>query len=337
MLDWERAGPSRRSDLSRRLTSSPLRRGRWAVGKMILSVVLAVVGAVVSLLVLVAAIAGGAVSGGAGTSAGGSPPDTAGRGSAPAVPTAWVHLDQQAAAACPGLPWSVLAAVGTVESASGQSDAPGVWSGANAAGAEGPMQFEPATFAAYATAGPGGAVPATPYDPVDAVYTATTMLCRNGAGAPEALAGALFAYDHSEPYVRTVLTLALALGDDPATSATVVDALTFAAGQLGVPYQWGGTGPGGFDCSGLAQAAYGHTGVALPRVAQDQYDAGPVVPAGAPVRPGDLLFFGSGPGGVDHVGIYVGGGEMVDAPFTGALVRFDTADWSGLVGATQPA
>ncbi len=55
-------------------------------------------------------------------------------------------LYQQAAATCPGLPWTIIAAVGTIESDNGQSDLPGVHNGANAAGAEGPMQFEPSTF-----------------------------------------------------------------------------------------------------------------------------------------------------------------------------------------------
>jgi cell wall-associated NlpC family hydrolase len=71
-------------------------------------------------------------------------------------------------------------------------------------------------------------------------------------------------------------------------------------------------------------------------VAQDQFDAGPPVTDGSSVEPGDLVFFGSGPAGVDHVGLYVGSGEMIDAPHTGALVRFDSAGWSGLVGATRP-
>ncbi len=108
-------------------------------------------------------------------------------------------MDQAAAATCPGLPWTVLAAIGTVESGSGRSTAPGVASGANAAGAEGPMQFEPATFAAYATVGPGGARPPDPYDPVDAVYTAATLLCADGGGGPAAgLRAAVFAYNHDD-------------------------------------------------------------------------------------------------------------------------------------------
>ncbi len=230
----------------------------------------------------------------------------------------------------------MLAAIGTVESGSGQSTAPGVWSGANAAGAEGPMQFEPATFAAYATVGPGGVQPPSPYDPTDAVYTAAAMLCRNGAGAPSTLRAAIAAYNHSDSYVNTALTLALALEEDPGLSGTVVAALSYAARQLNTPYVWGGTGNGGFDCSGLAQVAYRNAGIALPRVAQDQFTAGPQVPAGSTVQPGDLIFFGNGPTGVDHVGLYVGAGEMIDAPHTGALVRFDSAHWSGLVGATRP-
>jgi cell wall-associated NlpC family hydrolase len=198
------------------------------------------------------------------------------------------------------------------------------------------MQFEPATFAAYATVGPSGASPASPYDPVDAVYSATALLCANGAGSPATLSTAIDDYNHSDIYVDTVLTLALAFGEAPQTSGTIVAALSFAAQQLNTPYLWGGTGNGGFDCSGLAQAAFQQGGVNLPRVAQDQFDAGPSVAGGSAVVPGDLIFFGDGPTAVDHVGLYVGGGEMIDAPHTGALVRFDNADWSGFVGATRP-
>jgi cell wall-associated NlpC family hydrolase len=277
---------------------------------------------------------GAALSGSAVTATGTS--GASGVSPGPAVPPAWTVLYQQAAASCPGLPWSVVAAIGTVETASGTSTAPGVWSGANSAGAQGPMQFEPATFSAYATVGPGGARPPSPYDGPDAVATAVTMLCADGGGSAATLRAAVLDYNHSATYAATVLTLSLALGQDPSTSGTVVAALTFAARQLGTPYLWGGTGTGGFDCSGLVQAAYRQAGITLPRVAQDQYDAGPPLPGGAAVQPGDLVFFGSGPRGVDHVGLYVGAGEMIDAPDTGALVRFDSAGWDGLVGATRP-
>jgi len=304
------------------------------MGKLVGAVALFCVVIVLSVAVLVSAVVGGAT-------APSDPPTPATSGStadrAPALPAGWADLDRAAAATCSGLSWSVLAAIGTVESDSGQSTAPGVVSGANSAGSEGPMQFEPATFAAYATIGPGGVRPPTPYDPVDAVYTAATFLCANGGGATTGLRGAVFAYNHDATYVDTVLTLSLAFGDDPTVDGTVVDALIFAARQLGTPYLWGGTGPGGFDCSGLAQAAFAHAGVTLPRVAQDQYTAGPQLADGATVLPGDLVFFGTGPTGVDHVGIYVGSGLMIDAPHTGALVRVESAGWSGLVGATRPA
>jgi len=198
------------------------------------------------------------------------------------------------------------------------------------------MQFEPSTFAAYATIGPGGAVPASPYDAVDAVYTAAALLCADGAGSDAGVRGAVFAYNHSGTYVDTVLTLALAFAEDPGTDGTVAAALRFASAQLGAPYLWGGTGPGGFDCSGLSRAAFAAAGVPLPRVAQDQFDAGPAVGDGANVQPGDLVYFGSGASAVDHVGIYVGGGLMLDAPHSGALVRLEPAGWPGFVGATRP-
>jgi cell wall-associated NlpC family hydrolase len=273
------------------------------------------------------------------------------------IPPEMLALYRQAAATCPGLPWTVLAAIGTVESDNGQSDLPGVHSGANAAGAEGLMQFEPATFAAYAEpVPPGGAEPASPYDPTDAVYAAARLLCANGAAGGADIPGAVFAYNHSSRYVQQVLALAQSYGDatssavdDPVSSAGAV-ALQWALAQIGTPYVWGGESPGvGFDCSGLTQAAYAVAGITLPRVAQDQYDDTPKVPAGVPLDPGDLVFFGGASSSVDHVGLYVGvvDGQSVrvDAPHTGAVVRADGfeptigAAFGGLVfvGASRPS
>lgn len=115
---------------------------------------------------------------------------------------------------CPGgLPWSVLAAVGTVESDNGESNAAGVHSGANAAGAEGPMQFEPATFAEYdRPAPPGGVRPPSPYDPVDAVWAAARLLCADGAARGD-LPDAVYAYNHSSAYVAEVLSLASSIDE----------------------------------------------------------------------------------------------------------------------------
>ena len=104
--------------------------------------------------------------------------------------------------------------------------------------------------------------------------------------------------------------------------------------------------PGGYDCSGLVQAAYRAAGISLPRTAQEQYDAGPHLPASAQLQPGDLVFFGAEPPATSTTsGSSSRPGEMVDAPHTGTVVRtepFPTtvgAAWGEDVylGATRPA
>ncbi|HEX4862841.1 MAG TPA: NlpC/P60 family protein [Acidimicrobiales bacterium] len=237
-------------------------------------------------------------------------------------------LYQQAAVVCPGLDWRVLAAIGTVESGNGTSALRGVRSGRNPAGAEGPMQFEPATFGAYATpVPPGGADPPSPYDPTDSVYAAARMLCTDGAADPSRLGGAVFAYNHSNVYVSTVLAIARSMGPSATTASTSAGAVAagFALAQVGTPYRWGAGQPGyGFDCSGLAQAAWGAAGVRLPRVAQAQRDSGAVVAAGTALQPGDLVFFGQSVDSVTHVGIFISDEVMVDAPHSGGAVRIES-------------
>lgn len=102
-------------------------------------------------------------------------------------------------------------------------------------------------------------------------------------------------------------------------------AVAEAMKYLGVPYQWGGTNPAvGVDCSGLVQDVYAKLGVQLPRTSQQQALVGTPVAGLAAAQPGDLVFYpgtdgtASSPG---HVGIYIGNGEMVDAPHTGAAVQ----------------
>src|SRR5438067_6543155 len=122
------------------------------------------------------------------------------------IPAVMLIAYKRAATTCPGLSWTLLAAIGTIESDNGQSRLPGVASGHNPAGAAGPMQFEPATFARYARPVPaGGADPPTPYDPLDASYAAARLLCANGAGTAQHLQQAIFAYNHSLAYVTAVL------------------------------------------------------------------------------------------------------------------------------------
>lgn len=108
-------------------------------------------------------------------------------------------------------------------------------------------------------------------------------------------------------------------GNIPASGAAIV---TDARQYLGVPYVWGGTNPKtGLDCSGLVQRVYADLGYQLPRVSGDQAQAGTEVSGGLRnAQPGDILAFGSP---VHHVGIYVGNGQMIDAPHPGKDVRVE--------------
>ncbi|WSL80551.1 bifunctional lytic transglycosylase/C40 family peptidase [Kitasatospora sp. NBC_01266] len=253
-------------------------------------------------------------------------------------------LYQQAAPTCPGLPWTVLAAIGEIETHHGLDT-----NQVSSAGAVGPMQFLPDTFQQYALpVPPGGANPPTPWDPTDAVYAAARLLCDNGARDGHDLHAAIYAYNHADWYVAQVLAQArqYALDADrqtapvPAPNQATATAIAFARSKEGTPYEWGGTGdPGhGYDCSGLTQAAYAAAGIPLPRVAQDQYDATPKVPDTAPLLPGDLVFYGTSTNDITHVGLYVGTGQMIDAAHTGTLVRTEPyRHHDHYLGATRPA
>ena len=221
-------------------------------------------------------------------------------------------------------------------------------------GSQGLFQFEPATFAAYDQADPaGGAVPPSPFDPTDATYAAARYLCSLGIVDNPTLA--LVAYNCGN----------LGPACQAASAGYAAQVLATAASYTAAG-RWCSHGrPGGsrllrritdrhalclgwhspktgFDCSGLVVWAYGLAGVVVPRVANDQWHDVPHVAMGQLV-PGDLIFFGTGDY-ADHVGIYVGGSAMVDAPYTGADVRIDTipmsvgAAWGSQVvlGAADP-
>jgi cell wall-associated NlpC family hydrolase len=111
-------------------------------------------------------------------------------------------------------------------------------------------------------------------------------------------------------------------------SAVVADASKY----LGVPYVWGGTSPQGFDCSGLVQHVYGDLGISLPRTSEEQATVGQAVPSLAAAQPGDLVFFPGSDGTATspgHVGIYIGNGQMIDAPHTGTSVQIQTVSEAG--------
>ncbi len=267
------------------------------------------------------------------------------------IPANYLAMYQQAADACPGLPWSVVAAIGKVETNHGRLKAPGVTEGANFAGAAGPMQMgigvgaAGSAFWTYAIDGNGDGK-ASPYDPADAIPSATAYLCKALRDHGGDLSRAVFAYNHAQWYVDKVLAIAssyAATASLPAgaAAADAVDAaLQFAFNQLGKPYKWGATGAGGFyDCSGLTLRAYQAGGVQLPRTSVTQWEAGPHIVDKSAVQPGDLVFYAtdlSNPATIHHVGLYIGAGNMINAPHTGAVIRIQPAFRSDYIGAVRP-
>lgn len=102
-----------------------------------------------------------------------------------------------------------------------------------------------------------------------------------------------------------------------APNGRAAGAIAAARSMLGTPYRWAGSSPGGFDCSGLMLWSWAQVGVSLPRTSGSQY-AGTQRISAAQLQPGDLVFFGSP---IHHVGMYVGGGQMVHSPRTGDVVK----------------
>jgi cell wall-associated NlpC family hydrolase len=231
------------------------------------------------------------------------------------------------------------------------------------AAAQGIAQFIPGTWATHGIDGdgdgdrdvwdPNDAIPsAAKYDCTLASYVkdvpgdaTKNMLASYNAGAYAVIKyGGVPPYKETQNYVKTITTLeesfAAPVGRvDPSKQAAA--AISYAQNKLGTPYLWGGDGTaqdgGRFDCSGLTKAAYESVGIELPRVANDQWNAGPH-PARSELLPGDLVFFSTDPTNsraIDHVGIYVGGGYMIDAPRTGAVIRFDPIDTAKYFGATR--
>ncbi|MGV9725671.1 C40 family peptidase [Nocardia beijingensis] len=285
-----------------------------------------------------------------------SPGASTGTGSSPSaeaqqdIPAEVLVLYQAAAGDCPGLDWSVLAAIGKIETDHGRSTLPGVSEGENASGAGGPMQFLAPTFDSVVVRHPlpaGGASPSSRYNASDAIHAAAFYLC--DSGAPGDLRAAIWAYNHADWYVDQVLDQAaryratVPSGGDCQTASppnpTAAQVISFACAQLGLPYVWGGNGPdvnGGWDCSGLTQAAYRAAGIFIPRTTDDQVHTGTPVSEDR-LAPGDLLFYGTA-ADVHHVGIYRGGGQMVHAPTFNEPVQISSYRWSGddFYAATRP-
>lgn len=136
----------------------------------------------------------------------------------------------------------------------------------------------------------------------------------------EGLAGALVAAlgGTANPIGCALAGAALALPEGIARSA-----ISFALGERGKPYVWGATGPGAYDCSGLVLRAFQAAGIILPRTSREQYGAGAHVPV-AQAQAGDLLFWAYDPGDpatIHHVALYLGDGQIAEAPDVGQTVR----------------
>jgi cell wall-associated NlpC family hydrolase len=266
-----------------------------------------------------------------------------------------------------------------VESNNGQTTLPGVHSDANAFGAAGPMQIgirgaagnawgglpiHPASQAVtgVATDEDGDGV-ASVYDPADAIAGAAKYLLQfQVLTNPSA---AIFAYNHLQSYVQSVLYWAgvyaggkfqvvsavmpapntvagcATTGGVPAAAApsqAVATAINYAQAQLGKPYLWGGTGPDAFDCSGLVMMAYRAAGINIERTSQAQWASETRIPA-SQVQPGDLVFFAGADGtrtSPGHVGLVIGHGQMIEAYATGFPIRIATYTNRDPVGFTRP-
>lgn len=131
------------------------------------------------------------------------------------------------------------------------------------------------------------------------------------------------------------------VGSNQATASASVRHASYAAvkkvayKQLGKRYIWGATGGRGFDCSGFTQYVYKHAERKyIPRTAQEQYNTGRKVSVHKMKR-GDLVFFGPSKHSIDHVGMYIGGGKMIDAQLRGVVTEKVRAPWWHLVGAAR--
>ena len=306
--------------------------------------------AATALLLLIVAVIAGATGGITGQEAAACTAQPAASSAAASIPANYL-ADFKKAGTEYGIPWTVLAAIGKVESGFGQDDGP------SSAGALGPMQFEPPAWALY---GDGGNI----MNPDDAIPAAARLLV--ASGAPGNLQQAIFAYNHSESYVQLVLSWAgrysadgarsvsaagsavcqhEALGPLPAGTAGKI--LAYAEAQLGKPYVFGQAGPDAFDCSGLAMMAYRAAGIVIPRTSQAQWAFGQQVPA-SQVQPGDLVFFAGSdgsPAAPAHVGIVLdpAAHTMINAYTTSFPVEVDTyglptskGGLSPVVGFTRP-
>jgi cell wall-associated NlpC family hydrolase len=281
------------------------------------------------------------------------------------IPSNYLDLYQKAGQDY-GIPWTLLAAVGSMESDHGRSSQPGAKSGENSVGAGGPMQFLLGTWKAEGVDGDGDGKKDR-YDPADAIPAAANYL--KHLGIAKDARTALYHYNGQGAAAWAYATRGLALAKGYASGgfsiggantagssacaaaaggpATMGNAngsfgeriVYYASKWLGTPYSWGGgslNGPSygiaqganikGFDCSHLVWIAIYHASgdkISLPPPASRQYTSSHVQHVSYDhLQVGDLVFFHN----LTHVGIYIGGGKMINAPSTGEVVKIAVID-----------
>ena len=205
-----------------------------------------------------------------------------------------------------------------------------------------------AVVAAITVVAPSSAAPGGQWDP-----TLPKLISSGAPGDPLAIANASLAATAQATEVtmglgRKFLASLGLVSDAPSGVAVgsvrgpqaIEYAIRRGGSQMGVPYSWGGGKPSGpstgvdsgagtvgFDCSGLTQFAYAGVGVLIPKYSGDQYDTGRKIPV-AQAKRGDLLFWG--PGGSQHVAMYLGGGKMLEASSTAGKVTVSPVRTAGI-------
>lgn len=267
----------------------------------------------------------------------------------------WIRklIEKATAKSCPQVTPSLLAAQLYQESGFRPNPPDG------GAGALGIAQFIPGTWAKHGVDGNGDGKK-DPLDPADAIPAAAAYDCaiaaivkkvpgdsvKNMLAAYNAGENAVLQYngvppyDETRNYVETITTLATkwaAMADGqvplPPGSGGAARAIAAAKTALNSPYQWGGTcvfpygGMSGCDCSSLMQMAWGKAGVSLPRTTYDQVHAGSPVRAVSQLRPGDLIFSVGSAAVPEHVAMYIGNSQVIEAPRTGLRVRIKPLSW----------
>ncbi|MEU5836372.1 bifunctional lytic transglycosylase/C40 family peptidase [Streptomyces diacarni] len=284
------------------------------------------------------------------------------------VPAKYKTLVEKAGSTCPEVTPNLLAALITQESGFNPT-------AQSPAGASGIAQFVPATWASHGIDGNNDGKKNV-QDPEDAIPSAARYLCdiakdvkdvpgdkqKNMLAAYNAGSGTVRKYGGVPPYketrnyVKSITAMTnTPTGQKAANGSQATVALNAARKMLGKPYSWGGgtaAGPStgiccspsgksgasvlGFDCSGLTLYAYAKAGIRLPRTAAQQYTSSEPVKPGH-LKPGDLVFYGATTATIHHVGIYVGGGWILNAPRPGAKVRYDPMDvMSDLIAVARP-